>query len=506
MDKMILIRTLLVLALVVSVPGSVLAQDDDLAPRSLQALALQFEVQQEQIDRLHQRIDDIRISTVRDRIKALESAVAALGGQFAALPFSVVSSQDSPHDRRTCRGGSRMTTKMLTRLAIAVAMAISLPSVAAAQTEANAPEGTTWHLVSYTLDGATETVPVPWTVDASLLLEDGTASGSSGCNTFNGTYSLDGEQLTFEPAFAVTRIACPEPQTSVENAYLLRLPETAMWQVTDGVLTLSDGLGDPVLEFEPAVLALTESDLAAIAVQFAEQQAEIARAGKRIDSIRIGALRDRIKELERTVKSLEAQAAAASSSSSSTPAYDAQEKVLLKAIPRKVARTCRPLRSSLPSGTVAALACDGSRNNVAEQAYYLMEWQDAVTTMKSVASANGAPNRPRGACFSNKPGWLDAGPSVGAEACWIDGGRANYRLITRAAGCQQLDVAGTHLTEPAIYLAMEAKNNRVEPLRAAGLAYTDSNYYIMNFEAGGYIPAGSQPKTPGCRAHTDVVG
>lgn len=96
MDKMILTRTLLVLALVVSVPGTVLAQDDDLAPRSLEALALQFEVQQEQIDRLHQRIDNIRISTVRERIKALESAVAALGGRFAALPFSVVSSQDSP--------------------------------------------------------------------------------------------------------------------------------------------------------------------------------------------------------------------------------------------------------------------------------------------------------------------------------------------------------------------------------------------------------------------------
>jgi hypothetical protein len=129
-----------------------------------------------------------------------------------------------------------------------------------------------------------------------------------------------------------------------------------------------------------------------------------------------------------------------------------------------------------------------------------------VATMKSVASANGAPNRPRGACFSNKPGWLDLGPSVGAEACWIDGGRANYRLITRAAGCKQLDVAGTRLTEPAIYLAMEARNRQLEPLRAAGLAYTDSNYYIMNFEAGEYIPAGNLPRTPGCRSHTDIVG
>jgi hypothetical protein len=94
MDKMIPTGILLALVLTLPVPGSVLAQDDELAPRSLQALALQFEVQQEQIDRLHQRIDNIRISTVRERIKALESAVAALGGQFAATPFSVVSSQN----------------------------------------------------------------------------------------------------------------------------------------------------------------------------------------------------------------------------------------------------------------------------------------------------------------------------------------------------------------------------------------------------------------------------
>ena len=178
--------------------------------------------------------------------------------------------------------------------------------------------------------------------------------------------------------------------------------------------------------------------------------------------------------------------------------------MLLKAIPRKVERTCRPLRSGLPRGTVAAVACDGVRKAVAEMAYYLMEWDDAEATLESIARANGAPNRqPR--CDRQRAGWISYGTQIGAEACWTAQGKGNYRLVTRAAACHQLDVAGTQLREPAIYLAIEGKNGKTEPLRAAGLAYTDASYYLMNFEVGTSIPFGNQPRTPTCRTITDTA-
>jgi hypothetical protein len=148
---------------------------------------------------------------------------------------------------------------------------------------------------------------------------------------------------------------------------------------------------------------------------------------------------------------------------------------------------------------VAAVACDGARDTVTEMAYYLMEWTDAEATLKSVARANGATRR-RPTCHNQRAGWTTFGAPVGAEACWIDDGVANYRLITTAAGCHQLDVAGTHLTEPAIYLALEGKERRIEPVRATGLAYTDASIYLMNFDVGGSIPHGDQPQTPACRA------
>ena len=127
-----------------------------------------------------------------------------------------------------------------------------------------------------------------------------------------------------------------------------------------------------------------------------------------------------------------------------------------------------------------------------------MEWQDAETTLRSVGAANGVPNRqPR--CHNQRAGWVTYGAPGGAEACWAENGIANYRLITAAAGCHQLDVAGRKLTEPAIYLAIEGKSNKMEPLRAAGLAYTDATYFLKNFEIGQDIPHGNQPLTPACR-------
>ncbi len=391
-----------------------------------------------------------------------------------------------------------MMKQTVTHALLAAALVAGTPLATAAQDAAVTPEGIEWHLASSDLDGP---MSVPWTVDPTLRLEDGAASGSTGCNTFSGSYTLDGGSISFEPTMSLTRMACPAPASSVEGAYMAALPEVAAWAIDGDALRLSTVDGTVVLEFEQAVVALTPSDVAELAALLGAQQTGIDRLDERIDNIRIGSLRDRIKELESSVAALRS---AGSSSSSGGGAFNAAEKVLLQAIPRKVEKTCKPLRSGLPSGTVAAVACDGSRKVVAKQAYYLMEWADAEATLRSVAGVRGVPNkRPR--CHNQKAGWISYGTAVGAEACWLDGGKANYRLITPAAGCQQLDVAGTHLTEPAIYLAMEGTGRKMEPVRAAGLAYTDADYLIMNFEAGTYIPAGNQPQTPGCRDRQPIA-
>lgn len=403
-------------------------------------------------------------------------------------------------------------SKVPSHVLLVAALLAGSATPALAQDEPTTPEGTPWQLTAYSTDAL---AAVPFYAQATLLLQDDAATGSTGCNSFDGSYQLDGQQLSFGEQFALTRAACPDDSTSsVEQGYLAALPRVAAWSIEGDELTLSDAAGVPLLVYEEPVVSLTRGAMAQIVGLIEDQGGRIAdlqayaeQNAARIDDIRIGTLRDRIKALESQVARLQSQAASPSSGSGSGSgaAFNTAERVLLRAIPQKVERTCQPLRSGLPAGTVAAVACAGSRQTVAEQAYYLMEWRDAVATMEAVADSNGVPNRnPR--CFDQQAGWIDHGTNLGAEACWSENGKANYRLVTMATNCKQLDVAGTRLRQPAIYLAMEGVNDRMEPVRAAGLAYTDAGFFIMNFEAGEYIPARNQPNSPGCKARIANAG
>jgi heat shock protein HslJ len=120
-------------------------------------------------------------------------------------------------------------------------------------------EDTSWGLVSY-VDGAGGTVEVPDGVSATALFADGTVSGSGGCNRFSAPFQLEGDALTIGLA-ASTLMACPDPQSSVEAAYLAALDRTAGYQTDASSLTLLDDAGTALLTFdviEPVALTGTE--------------------------------------------------------------------------------------------------------------------------------------------------------------------------------------------------------------------------------------------------------
>ncbi len=100
--------------------------------------------------------------------------------------------------------------------------------------------GTNWTLTSIEALGAESgTLPgADITLDFSA---DGQANGAAGCNTYNGTYTLTGETLTFGPLIT-TRMMCPEPIMKQEQAYLAMLanPSTVK-QETDRLTLTFDG-------------------------------------------------------------------------------------------------------------------------------------------------------------------------------------------------------------------------------------------------------------------------
>ena len=64
--------------------------------------------------------------------------------------------------------------------------------------------------------------PVPDGVVVTLLLEDGGIGGSGGCNSYFGSYTLDGDAVTFSE-IGSTLMVCDSPAGDVETAYFTNL-------------------------------------------------------------------------------------------------------------------------------------------------------------------------------------------------------------------------------------------------------------------------------------------
>lgn len=70
---------------------------------------------------------------------------------------------------------------------------------------------------------------------------DGTVEGNAGCNTFSGSYTVDGSNLTFGPLIS-TRMACEGAKGTLETAYLAAIQATTAYEITDaGELKLTSG-------------------------------------------------------------------------------------------------------------------------------------------------------------------------------------------------------------------------------------------------------------------------
>ena len=107
--------------------------------------------------------------------------------------------------------------------------------------------GSTWELVA--MDGETlagDAVPT------LAFDEQGGVSGSTGCNTFSGEVSIDGNALTFGP-LVTTRMACADPAANAqEEAFLSAMEGVSAYTIDDqGRLVLQGG---PELTFEVAAV------------------------------------------------------------------------------------------------------------------------------------------------------------------------------------------------------------------------------------------------------------
>ena len=111
-------------------------------------------------------------------------------------------------------------------------------------------------------DGAGSFVGVPWVVSSgvdlagtdavpSATFTDDTVGGSTGCNRFTASYTVDGDAMEIGE-IASTRMACPPPADAIERAYLAALGRVAAWHIDGSELVLADDDDNELLRCEEA--------------------------------------------------------------------------------------------------------------------------------------------------------------------------------------------------------------------------------------------------------------
>jgi heat shock protein HslJ len=109
-----------------------------------------------------------------------------------------------------------------------------------------------WEVTAF-LNGDAVTSPLPGTKLTATFADDGTLTGSSGCNTYQTAFTLGRGSIEIEPP-AATQMACAEPKGVMdqEAAYLAALPTAVGYRVDGGSLTLVSADGTHVASYTRA--------------------------------------------------------------------------------------------------------------------------------------------------------------------------------------------------------------------------------------------------------------
>ena len=107
-------------------------------------------------------------------------------------------------------------------------------------------EGTQWTLGGITQGDAVVSTAID--SEITMQLTDGKISGSTGCNNFFGSYTVDGETLTLS-ALGQTRRACDEEHGKREQALTAALEQVAGYRTQLDTLTLLDAAGNELMSW-----------------------------------------------------------------------------------------------------------------------------------------------------------------------------------------------------------------------------------------------------------------
>lgn len=136
---------------------------------------------------------------------------------------------------------------------IIVTSLLVLVIAACGQTETTAEvlDGTAWEMV-FVRAGDVMSPANPTTI-ATLVFADGTAGGSTGCNSFRFSYTIDEDSIAFADP-ALTGFACHPEYVEQGDAVVEALEASERFAVSEERLELTDEDGTVLLQYRPADL------------------------------------------------------------------------------------------------------------------------------------------------------------------------------------------------------------------------------------------------------------
>ena len=108
--------------------------------------------------------------------------------------------------------------------------------------------GTDWRLVSLGPAGA-ETDVIAGTTVTLRLGEDGRASGSTGCNSYSGTYQVRGDNIFFSRLVSTRRACLDQNANQQEQRFLSALEAANRFRLTSNRLTILSDRARSILNF-----------------------------------------------------------------------------------------------------------------------------------------------------------------------------------------------------------------------------------------------------------------
>lgn len=106
-----------------------------------------------------------------------------------------------------------------------------------------------WIVTGYNNGKEAVTSPIAGTTLTATFTAD-TVAGDSGCNTYTGGYTLDGDQVTIGP-LAGTMMACDEAIMTQETQFLTALQTPATVETSGATVTLRDSSGATQVTLAP---------------------------------------------------------------------------------------------------------------------------------------------------------------------------------------------------------------------------------------------------------------